>query len=75
MFIDEIREATDASVFQALLLRLVFSVASPAVRDKSDRGLGALVAGCWCHAALCGLHAKTRGTLLLSGVKCALCLV
>jgi hypothetical protein len=72
VFIDGMTKGTGASVFQVILLRLVFAIASRACRDRSDKEPGAQDVGCVCHAAWYGLHVKTRCRLLLSVAKCAL---
>ena len=65
-------KGADASVFQVILLRLVFARASRACRDRSDKEPVAQDMGSVCHAAWYGLHVKTLCTLLLSVAKCAL---
>src|SRR2546421_6599912 len=65
-------EGADACAFQAFLPLHVFSIASPAVRDRSGKGPATLAAGSLCHAVSYALRARTRYTLLPSGAKCAL---
>src|SRR5947209_8159997 len=57
-------EGADACAFQAFLPLHVFSIASPAVRDRSGKGPATLAARWLCYGVSYALRARTRYTLL-----------
>src|SRR5258708_564585 len=69
--ISDMTEVSGVCAVQTVLPLQFFAIASQTVHDRLDRGREALGSGSRCHAALCGLHAKTQCRRRLSGETCA----